>query len=163
AMIAFSYFHHPKVYVRLHELAHEPGHPAWRACLTRLYTVGNEFTLEHLGRIDKTKLPVGDADHLAKTLTALEQWVNEPSRSKKVYPAPWLANVRWAEQAKSPLAAALTRWSLTFLSHHEDRFNADLAKVRDNYQVIYNVPDEVAFRARVRGLANEILAARQPK
>jgi hypothetical protein len=166
ALMAFSSYGHPQVYVRLHEVALETAHPAWQAAVSRLYDVGNEFTLDHLKRLDKTRLPAREAELLEKTLANLQKWVDDPGRARVVslrIVEAYLERAGWAEQTRSPVRATLVPWTKSYFVNQPDTaFAKFLRQVRDEYEPSHPVPDAAALTRLVRGLAREILAAPTP-
>jgi hypothetical protein len=167
AMVAFSYFRHPQVYVRLHELALETTHPAWRAAISRLNDIGNEFTLEHLTQLDKTKLAKKDVEVLDRNIAALKQWVEDPQRVRSVSRASAEAQLEravWAELTKSPVRKNLTAWTKSFYANQpDDAFMKPLDEIRKQYEPAYNVPDSGAMTRLVRELARDILSEPRPE
>jgi hypothetical protein len=163
ALMAFSSIHHPQVYVRLHEIALETTHPAWPAAVSRLNDLGNEFTLEHLKRVDKAKLPARNAAVLEATLGAIQKWVDDPQRSRNVSQAfveLWLERAAWAEYTGSPLRLTLTPWIKTYFANQpDDKYVPHLQQVKKDYKPGQPVPDPEALTRQVRGLAQDILAA----
>jgi hypothetical protein len=160
AVMAFSSFGHPQVAVRLHELARESTHPGWRAAISRLNDLGDEFTLQHLSQIDKSRLAATDAEVLEKSRTALKRWAEDPQRNRTLSEsavARLLERAAWAEQTKSPLAKALTAWTKAFLvGQRDDQVLEHLIAVGNTYEPRDTVPDTDALTRRVRELAKEI-------
>lgn len=167
ALMAYSHLDHPQVYVHLHELVLDTNHPAWSALISRLYDLGNEFTLEHLKQIDKTKLNAKNAELYEKYRTALQSWADDPQRGRSVslrLAVTRLERAAWAETTKSPLAKTLTPWTRRFFADQpDDKFAEHLRTVRDKYETPSAVPDSAAFNREVRRLAGEILAAKSRK
>jgi hypothetical protein len=168
ALMAFSALDHPQVYIRLHELALETGHPAWRAAVSRLYDIGNEYTLDHLNRLDKTRLTEPDADLLERIRGQLRQWAEDPQRGRSISLSvveTHLERAAWATSAKSSLEKSLTTWTKSwYVKQPDDKFVTHLETVRDKYVPKHTVPDSAAFTRLVRSLATEILATpRQPE
>jgi hypothetical protein len=162
ALMAFSYLRHPQVFVRLHELALEPANPVWRAAVSRLDSVGNEFTLKHLGRVGKAKLSDKDAAVLEETRKQLQRWADDPNRGPRLNA--WsavalLEYAAWAEAAKSPLAKTLGVWTLGYVVLHAGPTVVErLEQVQKEYQPEFVVPDAPAFTQRVRRLAGDVLS-----
>jgi hypothetical protein len=167
ALMAFSSISHPQVYVRLHELALETDHPAWPAAISRLNDIGDEFTLEHLNRLDKTKLPAKNAAILEKTRGDLKKWVEDPQRGRDVSHgsvARRLERAAWAEYTKSPVQKTLTPWTKSFfVNQPDDAFVENLEKVQKEYEPTYSAPDPKALTHLVRALAMTILNTPKPQ
>jgi hypothetical protein len=161
ALLAFSWLRHPRVYVRLHEVALETAHPAWSAAISRLNDLGNEFTVEHLGRVDGSRLRGRDAELLAKTHAAIRNYVEDPQRGRVVslqFVEARLERAVWAEVTKSPLRKELTAWTKSyFVKQPDDAYVKHLEAVRDKYAPKCPVADEKVFTRLVRDLARDIL------
>jgi hypothetical protein len=163
ALLAFTYFPHPKVYLELHRLALEPAHPGWRAAISRLGDLGNDFTLAHLNKLDPGKLFAKEEQLLRTTREGLERWVRErKAEHLPAYARSWLEQAAWAELVKDPLREALTTWTRDFFASRGDSKMVDeLEKLAREYTPRFPVPGgEGGLQRRVRGLARDILAAR---
>lgn len=77
ALLAFSYYWHPRVFVTLQQAASDPAHPAWRAVVGRLGEIGEWFTLEQFKRIDSANLPKHDAELLTKSQARLQKLLKD--------------------------------------------------------------------------------------
>jgi hypothetical protein len=168
ALMAFSSFGDPRVYVRLHEMALETNQPLWRAAFHRVYDIGDEFTLEHLNRLDTTRLAPRDAELLEKKRADLKKWVEDNQRTRVV--SRRIVEVRleraaWAELTNSPVRKSLTAWTRSFfVSQPDDAFEKHLEEVQKKYEPEYTGPDRAALKRQVRDLAKDILSTpRQPK
>jgi hypothetical protein len=162
ALLAFSSLSHPQVYVRLHELALETAHPLWRGAVSRVNDVGNEFSLDHLNRLDKDKLAAKDAEVLVKSRTSLQRWADDPQRTRTISQGvveTLLERAAWAAHTKSPVAKTLTVWTKTFfVNQPDDSFVEHLEKVRKEYKTEFATTDSAVLTRLVRDLARDILA-----
>jgi hypothetical protein len=157
ATMAFAAFDHPRVYVRLHELALEAEHPAWKAALSQLLNCGNEFTLAHLIRVDSAKLSTADNDHLAKVHATLREWQEQPGRNTDLSVEALqtlLERSAWAELTKSRVASTLAAWTKNHVA--EPRFADRLGVIRDKYVPRHAVSDDALLTRMVRDRAREI-------
>lgn len=158
ALLAFGGFRHPQVYLRLHELAQDPTHPAWKAAISTLGNVGDEFTLEQLTRVKTAKLAEADTDHLVKVHAGMRQYyeqdsvrLRDPQESEI---ARLLERAAYAELTGAPLAGDLTRWTRRFLV--ERTSPQKLAKAAAEYAPRDAVSDPAALTRQVRSLAQVI-------
>jgi hypothetical protein len=160
ALMAFSYCRHPQVFVRLHSLLDEPGHPAWAAAVSRLNDFGNEFTLEQFDRIAKAKIPAQHAESFDRYHQALRQWAENPQRNRDLSERAvqkWLERAAWAEQTKSPLAKTLTPWTKAQFVRIDDKIEAFLVELHSSYTPKFALADAPAFNRQFRGLVEDIL------
>src|SRR5262245_27680278 len=156
ALMAFSALGHPQVYVRLHEMALETDHVAWQAAISRLNDIGDEFTLEHLDRVDRSRLGRKDLELLEKHRAQLKKWAEDPQRSRELSLAAVerrLERAAWAEYARSPVRKALTAWTkVSFADQANKSFEKHLETVRAKYSPEHAVPDPAALIRLVREL-----------
>ena len=161
ALMAFASFDHPQVDVRLHEITLEVDSPLWLAAMQYLQRHGDEFTLDHYTRVDKTRLSKKNAEVLASQADALKRWLDHPQRNRQLSRGwvQWhLERVAWAEAAKSPIAKNLLTSTRAFFSDRTDNEVVEhLRKIAVEYEPVYVVPDRPEFPRRVRELAREML------
>ena len=150
ALMAFASFGHPRVFVRLHEMALETNHPAWRAAISNLESIGNEFTIEHLKLIDKSKLSAKDGRVYDSVQGGLKSWADDNNRQRVISLAiavRYLERVTWAGSVKSPLQKQLAAWTKAFFATQPDQaFESHLKTIRDQYTLRFAVPDPLAFQ-----------------
>jgi hypothetical protein len=143
-------------------VALETNHPAWSAAVSRLYDIGNEFTLQHLRRVNREKLAPQQAELLEKIQTQIRKWVEDPQRTRVISQGIVESNLEraaWAEYTKSPLRQTLTPWTKAFFVEQPDsKFVKHLEKVRDEYTPDFPVDNREEWTRLVRGLAREIVA-----
>ncbi|MCI0637898.1 MAG: hypothetical protein L0Y70_02410, partial [Gemmataceae bacterium] len=103
ALLAYSYFNHPQVFLKLHHLAGKTDNAIWRAVVSRLGDVGHDFTHQHLSQIPRDKL--GDADrelllgvldNLARRMKERDKGLGQPGVRA------WLETAAWAEHVDDP-------------------------------------------------------------
>jgi hypothetical protein len=161
AVMAFASFSHPHVFVRLHELALENKHPAWSAVMSKLLDRGNEFTLQYLKKIDKSKLADGQVKLFDAVSKQLLTWAQDPNRTRVVSTSiagQHLERLAQAAIIKSPLHKELETWTRDFFLNQPDTaFDKHLQQIRAVYVPNFTVPDAAAFQAEVRRLAGEML------
>jgi hypothetical protein len=163
ALMAYSYFRHPDVYLKLHVLALQTKHPAWSAAVSRLGEVGNDFTLQHLDRLPTARLTEKDKKLVFGTKAILADWVQRRNADYWQYLVPqWLEYAAWAEQAGDPLRKQLTPWTTrTLAASGGPSLDDKLKGLEGSYSPTFRLEgDPAMFAQRVRQLARDILAAR---
>jgi hypothetical protein len=110
ALMGYSYHWHPAVLLKLHDVAREPSHPAWRAAVSRLGDIGQSFSVELLNRTDKSQLNAGDKQLLSDALNRIEARVAGEIQLSDV--AARLRLATFAAEMKDPHTRMLREWAV---------------------------------------------------
>jgi hypothetical protein len=163
AFMAFSAFAHPQVFVRIHELLLQPENPCWFAAMSRIYNVGDQFTLDHLKRLDRAKLSPKAADVYDANYADLEKWAEQARRSRAVSKEAVeskLARAAWAQHTNSAIAKNLVPWTIDYFVKQPDNvFVEHLTAVANEYEPDVAAGDAADLRRLVREMARTILNA----
>jgi hypothetical protein len=166
AFMAYTYFGHPSVWIKLHTVAATPTHPGWRAAVSRLFNYGNGFTIQFLSDLDESALSKDDAELWSRTRKQLEAVeTSQQNKGKPLYNSEYalrlaLERAAVAELTEPPVAEQLTAWTVREIASGVDRKGiAELWRLRDNYEpTIENKVGSGTMREWVRGLARKALA-----
>jgi hypothetical protein len=119
ALMAFSFAQHPRVYAKLHALALTPGHPIWRAAVSRLGDLGDGFTLLHLKNLntklkpDQLRLLDAQRDRIRERIAAYK-----PENMHRGFIQQRLERAAWTDLMCDPLEGTLIPWTLKSLGAH---------------------------------------------
>lgn len=121
AFLAATYGPRIPVYVTLHEVVRDPGHPSWEAALSRLAERGDGFTLRWLADLDtgflsstrrlQFELTLETVRALAAAQLSADVWQSDQGRVA----ATLLERAAYADLEGSPVAGALVEWTIEFL------------------------------------------------
>ena len=126
ALLALSYHNHPSVLLKLHQVAADPNHPAWKAAVSRLGDTGRGFSNSLLQSVQRKTLTSEQSALLADSLKRL---IERESRSHSV--ANWDMSRRislavFAGLSGDPNADAIRKWVINTKSQMTDIELADL-------------------------------------
>jgi hypothetical protein len=164
ALMAYSYYDHPEVYLKLLRVARETDHPGWNAAVSRLFDLGNDFTLKYLQQIPEQDLTPKKKQLLRSMFDRFDQWQRTREPESWVYFLPiWLEYAAWAEHVNDPLRKQLTPWTKEILANNGGaQLEEKLEKIAMSYAPRFRVEnDQALFVQRVRQLAGAILAERK--
>ncbi len=166
ALLAWSFGPDDEVYVRLHEIALDPDHPAWFAALSRLGDLGDEFTLDLLARLREVELSPPAAAHreaelgrISERLSALA--AQDPQRGKVDRLRRILTRVAWADLNCHRLEEDLRSWMQEILRAWSESPEV-VAALRELATSFEPDPDQETatlfgdLRSRVRSYAREL-------
>lgn len=166
AFMAYTYFGHPSVWLKLHTVAATPTHPGWRAAISRLANYGNGFTTQYLSDLDESTLSKHDAELWRRTRKQLEAVeAAQQDKGKPLFTSEYalrlaLERAAVAELTDSAAAEHLTAWTVREIASGMDlKGLAELKKLRNSYEPkIENKVGSGTMREWVRGLARKTLA-----
>ncbi len=162
ALLGVSYADHPEVYLALHHVAMAPGHPAWRAAVSRLGDVGDEFTLTQTRLED-----LDQASHafLERELHRIRERLAATGKDHAAVlvrqVARRLLRAAWADLTGDVLEVTLVPWTLESIRAHAND-PAVRKKLRDllSWQpVIDGKPSPDELRVCIRGYLERLLEA----
>lgn len=73
ALMGWSYHKHPAVMLKLYDVAADHAHGAWKAAVSRLGDLGDDYSVKQLQDLDRTKLTDEQQQILANTLDRCRQ------------------------------------------------------------------------------------------
>lgn len=136
ALLGVSYTRHPDVYLTLHELALRPDHPAWKAAVSRLGDVGDDFSLALL----EERVDGGEAkEFAAREIERLRARVDERRKASPRSLVPVirrrLERAARADVTCHELERELVAWTLGSIREHagDPAVRERLAKLRASY------------------------------
>ena len=167
ALMAFSFFDHPRVYVKLHNIARDTGHPSWKAAVSRLGDFGSGFTLIYLQQLSDAPLSASDA----KLWTSIEsniRTIAERRAAKVRFKTDneirrMLERTAWADLTRGSMYEDLARWTIKNLAEYP---NKNVSRTLEKIQVKYapkfeNKVGNGTMQERVRALAELIAITRE--
>jgi hypothetical protein len=103
ALLSFSFGPEIATYARLHGVVSDASHPAWRAAVSRLGDVGDEFTLAIFDQLPRAALTEAGREQLAAERKRVAERLagQEPERAKRVQGL--LERAAWADLTCHPL------------------------------------------------------------
>lgn len=110
ALMGYSYHSHPHVLLKLHDVAAQPRHPAWKAAVSRLGDVGKSFSIALLNETDAAGL---SDEHQAILKDAVRRLTAAESAQPQVTAWDMTTRVALAAHAQSAqhhLAADILHW-----------------------------------------------------
>lgn len=110
ALLGYSYHPHPAVILRLHEVAENPKHGAWKAAVSRLGDLGHRFSIDLLARISDEALSAEQKKILRATLARLQYAAAEEKPVSSWQLTQRIAVAACARESDSKFQDAIEEW-----------------------------------------------------
>lgn len=162
ALLAASYSRHPRVWLALHHIAFDERHPAWRAAVSRLGDIGDEFTLDVLGG-RKLDSEAGEflLHELARIRKRIEAWRRQGPDVLAARLAAIFERAAWADLQCDSLQTRIVPWAQDLARPHlgNEAVRRKLLEVRDHYSPAFDGRTRFGrLRDRVREYVERLLA-----
>jgi len=167
ALMAFSYFDHPRVFVKLHNVARDTDHPSWKAAVSRLGDFGSGFTIIYLQQLSDATLLESDARFwmaIESNIRMMEEKRSAMTRyTTDSEVRRMLERAAWTELTRDSMHEELTLWTIKKLAEHPNKtISRTLEKIQVNYLPKFkNKVGTGTVRERVRALAELIVITRE--